>query len=80
MVLSAHLLVTLVAGKIGEICTWVGIFIESLIVLEWFQIDEVLADIIQHRLTFCQDVLITPARFVVQERPEFRYLMYQTEG
>jgi len=45
-VLSAHFLITLVAGKIGGSCTWVRPFIESLIVLEWFQIDEVVADVI----------------------------------
>jgi len=52
MVLSAHLLVTIVAGKIGGSCTWIELFIESLIVVEWFQIDEVVADVIQHPLTF----------------------------
>jgi len=79
MVLSAHFVI-LVAGKIGGSCIWVGPFIESLIVLEWSQIDEMVADVIQHPLTFRHDVSITPVRFVVQDRPEFRYLMYQTEG
>jgi len=52
MVLSAHLVETLVAGKIGGNCTWIGPFIQSLVVLEWFQIDEVVADVIQRPLTF----------------------------
>jgi len=51
-------------------------------ILERAQIDEMVADVIQHplvRLTFRQKVPVTPIRFVLEDRPEFRYLMYQSE-
>ena len=91
MVLSARsvsqpslgdLFVHLVTFKIRGSCTRVGFFIEVLIILEWAQIDEMVAGIIQHslvRLAFPHKVPIAPVRFVARDRPEFRYLMYQPE-
>ena len=77
--LAFPLLIHLVTHKIWRTRTWFRPLIQSSMILKWTQIDEMVADVIQHplvRLTFRQKVPIMPIRFILEDRPEFRYFMY----